>query len=68
MPLGEIASPFIHETSRKISQIFDNALKSAPSVLVIDEMEAFLADREIGWGHNRVEEGGRISSPHPRGN
>jgi cell division protease FtsH len=23
---------------------------------VIDEMEAFLADREIGWGHHRVEE------------
>jgi len=53
---SSIASPYIHETSRKVSQIFDNAKQSAPSVLVIDEMEAFLADREIGSGHHRVEE------------
>lgn len=30
---------------------------NAPSILVIDEMEAFLADRETGGGgsHHRVE-------------
>ncbi|WP_413914210.1 AAA family ATPase [Candidatus Skiveiella danica] len=32
------------------------AIQNAPSVLVIDEMEAFLADREMGSGHHRVEE------------
>ena len=31
-------------------------MQNAPSVLVIDEMEAFLADREMGSGHHRVEE------------
>jgi SpoVK/Ycf46/Vps4 family AAA+-type ATPase len=33
-------------------------MHNAPSVLVIDEMEAFLADRETGGGgsHHRVEE------------
>src|SRR3546814_20855033 len=31
-------------------------MENAPSVLVIDEMEAFLADREMGSGHHRVEE------------
>jgi len=31
-------------------------VQNAPSVLVIDEMEAFLADREMGSGHHRVEE------------
>nr|WP_217910407.1 ATP-binding protein [Paraburkholderia youngii] len=53
-----IASPFIHETSRKVSEMFEKAMKNAPSVLVIDEMEAFLADREAGGGgsHHRVEE------------
>lgn len=52
-----IASPFIHETSRKVSEMFEKAMRSAPSVLVIDEMEAFLADRETGAGsHHRVEE------------
>ena len=53
---SSIASPYIHETSRKIAEVFDKAMRSSPSVLVIDEMEAFLADREIGSGHHRVEE------------
>jgi len=53
-----IGSPFIHETSRKVAAVFERAMASAPSVLIIDEMEAFLADREMGVGssHHRVEE------------
>jgi SpoVK/Ycf46/Vps4 family AAA+-type ATPase len=44
--------------SKKISDMFENAMQNAPSVLVIDEMEALLADRESGGGgsHHRVEE------------
>lgn len=53
---SSVASPFIHETSKKVAQVFDKAMENAPSVLVIDEMEAFLADREMGSGHHRVEE------------
>jgi cell division protease FtsH len=53
---SSVASPYIHETSKKVAQVFENAMESAPSVLVIDEMEAFLADREMGSGHHRVEE------------
>lgn len=53
---SSIASPYIHETSRKVAEVFDKAMENAPSVLVIDEMEAFLADREMGSGHHRVEE------------
>lgn len=55
---ASIASPYIHETSRKISKVFEKAMQNAPSVLIIDEMEAFLADRETGGGgsHHRVEE------------
>lgn len=53
---SSVASPYIHETSKKISDVFDKAMQNAPSVLVIDEMEAFLADREMGSGHHRVEE------------
>ena len=41
-----IASPYIHETSRKVSDLFQRAIDTAPSVLVIDEMDAFLAERE----------------------
>ena len=53
---SSVASPYIHETSKKVAAVFDKAMQSAPSVLVIDEMEAFLADREMGSGHHRVEE------------
>lgn len=57
-----IGSPYIHETSRKVAEVFDQATKSAPAVLVIDEMEAFLADRERGAdsSHHRVEEVGEF--------
>lgn len=55
---SSVASPYIHETSKKVAEIFEKAMKNAPSVLVIDEMESFLADREAGSGasHHRVEE------------
>jgi cell division protease FtsH len=57
-----IGSPYIHETSRKVAEVFDKAIKNAPAVLVIDEMESFLADRESGSGtsHHRVEEVGEF--------
>lgn len=55
---SSVASPYIHDTSKKVAEMFDKAMKSSPSVLVIDEMEAFLADRETGSGSSshRVEE------------
>jgi cell division protease FtsH len=55
---GSIGSPYIHETGRKIAEIFDRAIKAAPAVMVIDEMESFLSDRQTGqgWGVHHVEE------------
>ena len=53
---SSVASPYIHETSKRVAAVFDKAMQNAPSVLVIDEMEAFLADREMGSAHHRVEE------------
>lgn len=53
---SSVASPYIHDTSKKVSEVFAKAMQNAPSVLVIDEMEAFLADRDHGSGHHRVEE------------
>jgi len=54
---SSVASPYIHETSKKVAEVFEAAIKNAPSVLIIDEMEAFLADRQGGAeGHHRVEE------------
>jgi cell division protease FtsH len=55
---SSVASPYIHETSRKVSEVFEKAMDNAPSVIVIDEMEAFLSDRNAGGAssHHRVEE------------
>lgn len=55
---NSVGSPYIHETSRKISGVFDQAIDAAPSVLIIDEMESFLADRRTGSssGLHHVEE------------
>lgn len=52
-----IASPYIHDTSKKVAEVFEQAISNAPSILVIDEMEAFLADRNgFGAGMHHVEE------------
>ena len=55
---SSVASPYIHDTSKKVAEVFDKAMKNSPSVLIIDEMEAFLADRESGSGSSshRIEE------------
>lgn len=55
---GSIGSTYIHETSKKISEIFEKAAANAPSVIVIDEMEAFLIDRSVGRfaGISHIEE------------
>lgn len=55
---SSVASPYIHETSRKVATIFEQAMQNSPSVIVIDEMEAFLSDRQgaAGAGHHRIEE------------
>lgn len=55
---SSVASPYIHETSKKVAAVFENAIKNAPSVIIIDEMEAFLTDRQRGAesGLHRVEE------------
>lgn len=50
-----IGSPYIHETGRKIGAVFNEAADHAPSVVVIDEMDAFLAERGAGSDH-RTEE------------
>ncbi|MGI6435938.1 MAG: ATP-binding protein [Syntrophomonadaceae bacterium] len=47
-----VGSPYIHDTSKKISQVFDNAIDSAPSVVIIDEMESFLSARTASGSGN----------------
>jgi hypothetical protein len=55
---SSIGSPYIHETGRKIARVFDEAMRASPAVIVIDEMDAFLSDRQLagGQGLHHVEE------------
>lgn len=61
LPLFEIssnstASPFIHETSKKIAEVFKNAIEAAPSILIIDEMESYLSSRTGSNHEYHIEE------------
>ena len=53
-----VGSPYIHETSKKVGEVFDKAMDAAPSMVVIDEMESYLSDRQIhgSTGLHHVEE------------
>ncbi len=55
---NSVSSPYIHETSRKVSEVFDKAMDASPSMIVIDEMESYLSDRQIheSTGLHHVEE------------
>lgn len=53
---SSVASPYIHETSKKVAEVFQKAIENAPSVLVIDEMEAFLSNRDNTQSHHNIEE------------
>ena len=55
---NSVGSPYIHETSRKVGEVFDMAMDAAPSMIVIDEMESYLSDRQIheSTGLHHVEE------------
>lgn len=65
---SSVGSSFIHETSKKISEVMSQAIDAAPSVVVIDEMEAFLSDRQAGGFVNtsRVEEVSEFLRQIPR--
>lgn len=54
---GSIGSPFIHETGKKIAEAFEQAARVSPAVVVLDEIDAFLAARDSSsGGQYRVEE------------
>ena len=57
-----VASPYHHETSRKIGEVFDQAMDVSPSLVVIDEMESYLCDRQLhgSIGLHHVEEVGEF--------
>lgn len=52
---SDVASPFIHDTVRKIRAAFSTAIEKAPSIIFIDEFEAFVPVRSTLGGHQQYK-------------
>jgi len=52
---SDVASPYIHDTVAKIRALFTLAFEKAPSVLFIDEFEAFVPSRSDLGGHQQYK-------------
>ena len=55
---SDVASPYIHGGQEKIANLFEDARKSAPTILFLDEVEAMIMDRNK---HNNVSEQGEVN-------
>ena len=55
---SDVASPYIHGGQEKISALFEEARKNAPTILFLDEVEAMIMDRNK---HNNVSEQGEVN-------
>lgn len=56
---NSIGSPYIHQTGQKIAEVFNKAFDNSPSIVIIDEMEAYLGKRE-GAQDFKIEEVGEF--------
>ena len=54
--MGEIGSPFIHQTSVRLNTLFRQAAEKAPSIVIIDEVDALAGARGTGSQDYKVEE------------
>jgi AAA+ superfamily predicted ATPase len=52
---SDVASRFIHDTVVRIREMFDLALEKAPSILFIDEFDAFAPSRSELGGHQQYK-------------
>lgn len=54
--VGTIGSPFIHQTTVRLTNIFRQAAEKAPSIIVLDEVDAVAGARGIGSHDHKIEE------------
>jgi transitional endoplasmic reticulum ATPase len=52
---SDVASPYIHDTVSKIRAVFSAATEKAPSIVFIDEFEAFVPARSELGGHQQYK-------------
>jgi cell division protease FtsH len=56
LDLGEVGSPFIHQTAVAMRQAFEQAKRSAPSLLILEEIDAVAPSRGPMSQDHKVEE------------
>lgn len=54
------ASPYIHDTPKKMREIFEQAAARAPALVIIDEAEHYLGRRELGDRQYEAEESAEL--------
>lgn len=54
--LGAMGSPFIHQTSRELRNVFDEAKRNAPSLIILEEVDALAGSRGPMMNEHKVEE------------
>ena len=54
--IGSIGSPYIHQTSKKLKEIFEEAANNAPSIVLMEEIDALGGSRSMSMHDSKVEE------------
>lgn len=54
--LGSVGSTYIHQTSLRLRQEFEQAAREAPSVIIMDELDAMGANRQNVRDDHKIEE------------
>lgn len=53
---SDLGSIYVHGGKGKIGELFKNARENAPSIIFLDEIDAFLPERDGGMNHNYSSE------------
>lgn len=54
--VGSVGSPYIHQTSKLIKEFFDTAAENAPSIVLMEEIDALTGSRSGSMHDHKIEE------------
>lgn len=54
--IGTVGSPYIHQTSKVLKEVFDLAMESAPSIVLMEEIDALTGSRSGFMHDHKIEE------------
>lgn len=54
--MGSVGSPYIHQTSRLLKETFDKASETAPSIVLMEEIDALTGERSGFMNEHKIEE------------